>query len=198
MIARIVVRSFFRIRTNKRSLSISVGEGLAPPAVLFCSYPLHAAGASPRPTVYNDMRCAAILFVRAVCFIRAIAYLRSKCAMKRSGILNRPYKNNKTLSLPVGAITYLRSKCAMKRSEILIARNVVRSIFRLRTNKRLPTNSVGGDVLDAPSRCSHYLSASHKQTFSIDLGRGGACSSRRFVLFLSFACGGSKPPPYGL
>ena len=35
-----------------------------------------------------------------------------------------------------------------------------------------------GDVPDAPYPCSHYLSASHKQTISIDLGRGGACSSR--------------------
>ena len=56
-------------------------------AVLFCSYPLHAAGCkhtplrsvasllrkhSPRPTVYNDMQCADIMFVLAVCFIRAI------------------------------------------------------------------------------------------------------------------------------
>ena len=80
----------------------------------------------------------------------------------------RPYKNNKTLSLPVGAITYLRSKCAMKRSEILnrpqccslylsatrqiliivcragvySRRNVIRSIFLLRTNKRSPINPI--------------------------------------------------------
>ena len=108
----------------------------------------------------------------------------------RRATTGRPYKNNKTLSLPVGAITYLRSKCAMKRSEILnrpqrcshyltatrqiwiiicragvySRRNVVRSLFWLRTNIRLPTNSVGGDVLDAPHHCSHHLSASHKQT----------------------------------
>ena len=31
-------------------------------------------------------------------------------------------------------------------------RNVVCNTFRLRTNKRSPTNSVGGDVLDAPKK----------------------------------------------
>ena len=89
------------------------------------------------------------------------------CVFKRA-TTGRPYKNNKTLSLPVGAITYLRSKCAMKRSEILnrpqccslylsairqiliivcragvySRRNVIRSIFLLRTNKRSPINPI--------------------------------------------------------
>ena len=111
------------------------------------------------------------------CFVLAVYFMRATTG--------RPYKNNKTLSLPVGEITYLRSKCAMKRSAILnrpqhcshylsasadvriykkpspvgeggsrrLTDEVSLALFalyiRLRTNKRSPTNSVGGDGLAA-------------------------------------------------
>ena len=46
----------------------------------------------------------------------------------------------------------------------------VRTVFRLRTNERLPTNFVGGDVLDAPQRCSHYLTATRRILINICRG----------------------------
>ena len=59
-------------------------------------------------------------------------------------------------SLPEGAFEKIAAVL------FVLARNVVRTIFRLRTNKRSPINSVGGDVLDAPQRCSHYLTATRR------------------------------------
>ena len=68
--------------------------------------------------------------------------------------VNRPYKNNKTLSLPVGAIIDRPQRCPLYLSatrQILIIvcragvysrRNVIRSIFLLRTNKRSPINPI--------------------------------------------------------
>ena len=70
----------------------------------------------------------------------------------------RPYKNNRTLSLPVWAITYLRSKCAMKRSAIL----------------------------NRPYPCSLYLSASHKRTIAHKLCRGRRPRRPASLFALSF------------
>ena len=75
------------------------------------------------------------------------------CVFKRA-TTGRPYKNNKTLSLPVGAIIDRPQCCLLYLSatrQILIIvcragvysrRNVVRSIFLLRTNKRSPINPI--------------------------------------------------------
>ena len=70
-----------------------------------------------------------------------------------------PYKRDFIQRRRAGAMFAKQTCHGAKRSMLASRRNVVRSIFRLRTNKRSPTNSVGGDVLDAPHRCSHYLSA---------------------------------------
>ena len=63
----------------------------------------------------------------------------------------------------------------------MIARNVVRTIFRLRTNKRSPTNSVGGDVPDAPQRCPLYLSASTDVRTYQEPSPAGEGGSRRLT-----------------
>ena len=59
-----------------------------------------------------------------------------------------------------GAAPYGAEQNIICRGGFHILPYYVRSIFRLCTNERLPTISVGGDVPDAPQRCSHYLTAS--------------------------------------
>ena len=113
-----VFRSIFRLHAEYGSTFVGRGQCLRSklatersgvclhPAVLFCSYPLHAAGASPRPTVYNDMQCADITFVLAVCFFG------------RPMIAHTVRNKIKSVGGP------------------LVSRNVVPTIFRRRTNER--------------------------------------------------------------
>ena len=150
----------------------------APQRCLFLSF---ACGGSKPPPYGLIRECGSppYCLVLVVCFIRAI-----RESPLRVIKISVPYFGEQP-SLSVGEGFPLPQRCshyltATRRILINICRagacsrrHVVRTIFRIRTNKRLPTNSVGGDVLDAPQRCSRYLSAAHKQTVSIDLGRGG-------------------------
>ena len=105
----------------------------ANPSVIFlrkCHLPLHKGGLKGE--------FAAICLVLTVCFMRAIQYFASLHGTLASQVCDRPYGAEQNI---------------ICRGDSRIARNVVRSFFRLRTNKQL----------------------------SLDLGRAGACSRRKVV-----------------
>ena len=118
-----------------------------------------------------------------VTFVGRGQCLRSKLATERSGVCLHPAVMLFALSFGFALMNENHlNPCPYNKWGDLVLRHIVlflpfvfygasrtspptmnkvfRSIFRLRTNKRSPTNSVGGDVLDAPQRCPLYFSAS--------------------------------------
>ena len=99
---------------------------------------LGRGGACSRPTALNEISFVWEAFRLPFCLVFAICF-------QTGGYRIRPYGTEQN---------------KICRGGFHILPYYVRSFFRLRTNERLPTNSVGGDVLDAPQRCSLYLSTS--------------------------------------
>ena len=96
--------------------------------------------------------------------LRFMAHLLRKYVIARNIVRSfiRFRTNRRSLTnLGRGGAMFAKQTChGAKRSMLASRRKVVRAVFRLRTNEWSLSISVGGDVLDAPQRCLHYLSAS--------------------------------------
>ena len=114
------------------------------------SWAEHSGAGRTVPTMCVG-RFAAVLFVLAVCFFRGVGDVA-------------PYGAEQNI-ICRGDHILAKQVCHEAKRNIESPRNVVRTTFRFRTNKRSPSILVG-EGLAPPVLCSHYLLASHKRTVS--------------------------------